>query len=232
MSFEFMGKKVVVRKDPIPQQSPVVFYASMGDRFVKKTIVLEKSLWVHLEKIKVYPGGGRVNASTLEKDGESGAMNLVYASGHMGNSAPLEQLAGLHVVIDAEGLWLHGTKIADRITSERIVFLPLAVNAALGQWRYRPDRHDDWGFIRDASGAPVARVVVQADDWLLTRHQENQTDPCEGLGKRLALFPEMALELNRSFVGLCREFGYISVKERFPGLVRTMKTLNGEVDDQ
>ena len=228
MSFDFMGKKVIVRKDPIPQQNPVILYGSMKERFTKKQFILNSPLWAHVGTVKAYPNGGRITLSTMAKDAEASLIGLVYTTEYRA----LELLVGLQVVIDPDGVWLHGVKIADRETSERVVFIPKAIEFCLSQWRYRPDKHDDWGFIRDTSGSPVARVVVQADDELLTRHRENRTDPCEGLGKRFAMFPEMAIELNRSFVGLCRELGYISVKERFPSLVRTMKTLNGEADDQ
>ncbi len=228
MSFDFMGKKVIKKSPPDPAKNQIFLYGSMKERFTKKALVLTNSLWAYIWSHTSYQDGGRATLSTMESDGNASLINFVY----YGDFPPLTKLNGLHVVIDVEGVYLHGTKIADRISSEKVVFIPQAVDSIFSEWTYRPDKHDDWGFIRDKAGNLTSRVITQANDELLTRHQENKTDPCEGLGRRLALFPEMAIELNRSFVGLCRQFGYVSVKEQYPGLVKMIEVLNGESGSQ
>lgn len=48
-----------------------------------------------------------------------------------------------------------------------------------GPWFYRPDRHDDWGLVKDADGMPVATANMSA------RHPAEKADYVPGVG-----FPE------------------------------------------
>lgn len=65
----------------------------------------------------------------------------------------------------------------------------LADNASEGPWAYRPDKYDDWGFVRgpereaDWVDYPIRPLVLQArhsdlqDDELLSECRKNKTDP-------------------------------------------------------
>lgn len=55
-------------------------------------------------------------------------------------------------------------------------------------WRYRPDKYDDWGCIRDANGHVVASVRYHHEDAAgLEAHRAAKTDPAGPLGSLVVL---------------------------------------------
>lgn len=85
---------------------------------------------------------------------------------------------------------------------------PEAVEAALdgatpGDWLYRPNEYDDWGYVRSATpGYDYNLFVCQAKDQRVSEeaegvHRRNGTDPWEHNARLIALAPELAREYLR-----------------------------------
>ena len=71
-----------------------------------------------------------------------------------------------------------------------------------GGWLYRPERHDDWGIVREAQsdeyipGYVVCQVrVPYADDAAMAQHRANGTDPWEEGARLAAAAPDMLAAL-------------------------------------
>lgn len=56
---------------------------------------------------------------------------------------------------------------------------------AVGELKYRPNKFDDWGMIRNADGSMFASVRRPASEEELAQHRVNKTDPYEDLARRL-----------------------------------------------
>lgn len=62
-----------------------------------------------------------------------------------------------------------------------------------GPWLYRPNRYDDWGYVRDSDGHVVARAAnphVSMQEY--ADHRAAKTDPYEANGRLIAAAPELA----------------------------------------
>lgn len=72
------------------------------------------------------------------------------------------------------------------------------MNYTKGPWFYRPNPHDDWGYVRDRDGHVVARAAnphVSMQEY--ADHRAAKTDPYEANGRLIAAAPELveALEM-------------------------------------
>src|SRR3546814_15106780 len=68
-----------------------------------------------------------------------------------------------------------------------------------GPWLYRPDKYDDWGFVRaqPEQGRLLGGVICQArdpyalDDVTLNAHRRAKTDPWEANARLIAAAPDL-----------------------------------------
>src|SRR5690348_13665919 len=61
-----------------------------------------------------------------------------------------------------------------------------------GPWRYRPDKYDDWGYVRGPDGGIVAicRAYIRMSEDELNEHRAAKTDPVEADGRLIAAAPD------------------------------------------
>lgn len=67
-----------------------------------------------------------------------------------------------------------------------------------GPWSYRPQKYDDWGYVRGPKQADglqpficQARDMRAMDDDVLNKHRRNGTDPWEANARLIAAAPDL-----------------------------------------
>jgi hypothetical protein len=68
-----------------------------------------------------------------------------------------------------------------------------------GPWHYRPNEHDDWGFVRASPDCPdlpggiicQARDPAALDEATLSEHRKAGTDPWEANARLIAAVPDL-----------------------------------------
>lgn len=89
-----------------------------------------------------------------------------------------------------------------------------------GPWHYRPNKFDDWGFVRAASGDLVARASSgrYETEEELAAHRRNKTDPAEANARAIAALPDIIARLTKA-------------EAEVTALTAERDQLRGELDD-